>query len=82
MSGHGLSALNLPSCRSRVQGPNELGGVLLGGRGVGGLPSAFWICSPMQSVQGKWNLRHFLTDLTVLIKCKHFSWPGLPALQL
>ena len=23
------------------------------GEGVGGFPSAFWICSPMQSVQGK-----------------------------
>ena len=33
--GHGLSALNLPSCRSRVQGPNELGGVLLGEGGGG-----------------------------------------------
>ena len=50
--GHGLCALDLPSCRSRVQGPNELGGVLLG-EGVGGFPSAFWICSPIQSVQGK-----------------------------
>ena len=52
MSGARPLTFILPSCRSRVQGPNELGGVLLG-EGGGGFPSAFWICSLMQSVQGK-----------------------------
>ena len=51
--------------------------------GGGGFPLAFWICCPMQSVQGKCEPEAlFDPTLTVLIKCKHFSWPGLPALQL
>ena len=53
------------------------------GEGVGKFPSAFWICFPMQSVQGKCDPEAlFWPILTVLIKCKHFSWPGLLALQL
>ena len=56
--GHGLSALNLPSCRSRVQGPNELGGVLLGGgdslQHSGFIPQC-------RVFKGSVNLRHFLT---------------------
>ena len=51
--GHGLSALNLPSCRSRIQGPNKLGGVLLGGRG-GGIP--FSILDLFPNTECSWEV--------------------------
>ena len=51
----GMASLHLiyHPVEAEYKGQMSLEGSYWGGRGWGGFPSAFWICSPMQSVQGK-----------------------------
>ena len=53
------------------------------GEGGGGIPFSILDLFPNAECSREvWTWGTFWPILAVLIKCKHFSWPGLPALQL